>query len=161
MFKTKPVYHFSLPVLNFSLFTDVFHPFQCCGFCRLASIKQSISIFPQTRMNLLKMQTIFNREAGLRWRQPLNLSHLKYEDKQKQTSPERNPIAFLFAEMHLALQHSALHFHQIKWKRNRFLKAYGHPPTFHRAEQENQLRNYDSLVMLGEMEKLNSHTNSK
>lgn len=112
-------------------------------------------------MNLLKMQTIFNREAGLRWRQPLNLSHLKYEDKQKQTSPERNPIAFLFAEMHLALQHSALHFHQIKWKRNRFLKAYGNPPTFHRAEQENQLRNYDSLVMLGEMEKLNSHTNSK
>lgn len=161
MFKTKPVYHFSLPVLNFSLFTDVFHPFQCCGFCRLASIKQKHLDFSPDQNESFKNANNFQPRGGLRWRQPLNLSHLKYEDKQKQTSPERNPIAFLFAEMHLALQHSALHFHQIKWKRNRFLKAYGHPPTFHRAEQENQLRNYDSLVMLGEMEKLNSHTNSK
>jgi len=37
--------------------------------------------------------------------QPLNLSHLKYDDKQKQTAAEQNPIAFLFAEMHLPLQH--------------------------------------------------------
>lgn len=64
MFKIKPVAQFSLPVLNFSLFTDVFHPFQCCGFCRLASIKQKHLDFSPDQNESFKNANNFQPRDG-------------------------------------------------------------------------------------------------
>jgi len=100
-----------LSVLQFALFLDIFHPLQFCGFSRLASINQTHLDFPppppqpnESFKNANKFQGQVFHGAAL-GNQPLNLSHLKYDDKQKQTAAEQNPIAFLFAEMHLPLQH--------------------------------------------------------
>lgn len=106
---------------------------------------------------------------------PLNLSHLKYDDKQKQTAAERKSNCIFICRNALCTSPGCHAFASSERKKyKQLLKSLCvHPPMLFlffflicfyfrpSGKQENQLRNYDSLVMLGEKGKLNSHTENK